>query len=230
MPSDSRRPLPADTYGAPRLVKPVRHGHTHAATGTDPITGGSGFTYPRRTTEITATEVWYYNSVLAAAGSPLSFTHTGETGQLKAFPFWSGAFDMTVIRIAYRVQTIGTAGAAGRVGIYNDSGDGTLYPTTLVVDGGGQDNTTTGVKSATISVVLSANTLYWFVYLGGTASAVINGWNTDFTWSPLGHQSFGTKHHGWKVAQSYGALPSTFPATAGVVGNTCPAIGVRATT
>jgi hypothetical protein len=192
---------------------------------------GPGFTYPRRTTEITSTEVWYYASILAAAGNPSSFATAGGTGTIKAFPFWSGAFDLTVIRIAFRVQAAGGAGAKGRVGIYTSAADGTLYPDALVVDGGEFATDATGVKSATISETLTKDTLYWFAYLGGTSSANVNGFNTDDCWSPLGHQSFGTKHMGWSHSQTYGALPSTFPSgTPAVLGNFSIAIGVRATT
>lgn len=44
--TEIKRPLPPDTFGKPKLTRPVRHAASHATGGTDPITGPFTFVGP----------------------------------------------------------------------------------------------------------------------------------------------------------------------------------------
>lgn len=96
---------------------------------------------------------------------------------LFAQPFYNGP-TTTLDRIAFLVTTGGAAGSVSRCGIYANvpivlgapTSTVQVTPQTLVVDGGEFDTTTTGIKSTVISTTLTANTLYWFVFLCGVAA------------------------------------------------------------
>lgn len=180
---------------------------------------------------IASASVWYFCGLTPyqTAGTPLSFAPAGGTNSLRAFPFWSSS-GLSVQAIAFRVQTAGSAGAVARVGIYTTSDMSSLYPGTLVAQSSETSTGASGIlhEFSDFSANLEPQTLYWFAYLGGVASATINGWNTDYAWHILGRTAFSTHEGlGWSVAQSYGSLPSSFPAGGGKVGNLSIAIGVR---
>ena len=123
----------------------------------------------------------------------------------------------TFDRIGLRVMAVGAAGAAARVGIYTDDGNG--YPATLVpgTDVGPLDCTIGGWRENVINVQLAPG-LYWLaeIYNDNTIQIRYQAPANIALGSPLGHvtsisDSLGT---GWYVAQAYGALPAAFPAGA----------------
>lgn len=126
--------------------------------------------------------------------------------------YWPLHRGATVDRIGVSVQAA-DAGKGMRLGIYADDDlDG--YPDRLVLDAGTVDLDTTGARTIAIEQHLPAG-LYFLALL--TDSAAVSLWmaNTPTDWSPLGSGgSPGLPWFTWKVAQSYGALPSTFPAGA----------------
>jgi len=130
--------------------------------------------------------------------------------------------------IAFNVTTAGGTGSKARVGIYSDSGN--LNPSTLLVDGLGVTTTTTGVKSATISVTLDPG-VYWLVYSAGTAAPTIRCLAAGSVVPVLGvGASLPTSPGaGWSVASTYGALPATFPTGASVflASSTIPGVFVQ---
>jgi len=132
------------------------------------------------------------------------------------------------------IRNTGTSGsAAARLGIYKATSATNLYPGELIKDTGALGSMgSTGAKTIALSpnVTLEPNTLYWFVLLFGTAAVqvrrVVPG---------SGHAIFGVNNafdneiqRGLTVAQTYGALPSTFPAGAVVISTgDVPAIFAR---
>lgn len=149
---------------------------------------------------------------------------TGATGpsrnllRCRPIPFGS----LRVLTDLAFVVNIGQAGALGRHGIYELSSAG--YPTTLVLDGGEMDLSTSGRKSTTgLSQSIDPAKRYGYAFLGG-------GSGTDPTYVARAASaqpftvsvaaaatSIAVATSGgwlWSVAQTYGALPSTFPAGA----------------
>jgi len=121
----------------------------------------------------------------------------------------------TLDRIGFSVATGGGAGSVARAGIYQATSDTDPYPSARIVDGGEFVTTSTGVKAATISVVLEPDILYWAVLLGGVAAPTVTNFFST-TWagmSVLGMAStFATPHLSFTRLFTYAALPSTFPA------------------
>lgn len=126
----------------------------------------------------------------------------------------------TIDTIQFDVETNG-AGSSANIGIYADNGN--CYPGALLFDTG-SINTASGLgtKSTTLGTPLAVTPgLYWLVFLcSGTAPAVksfdqksllpiLGGGSSINASSPQGV--------GWTVAQTAGALPSTFTAGGGVV-------------
>lgn len=67
---------------------------------------------------------------------------------------------VTATSLAINVNTAGSAGSVMRLGIYAD--DGTTTPSTLILDAGTVDTSTSGSKSITINQTLPAG-VYWLV-------------------------------------------------------------------
>lgn len=180
-------------------------------------------------------ELWYGSSISANSLSTVAVAVAAATSTMYAVPFVSGPGG-TVDRIAFNV-TAAVASTIGRVGIYSatDANGGDLYPSTLVVDGGEFDCSTTGVKSASISASLNASDVYWFVFHFDNTTATLTGptiracavaslptilgMSSAFGTNPNTHLSI--------TGQTYGALPGTFPAGATVQTGVAPAALVR---
>jgi len=153
-------------------------------------------------------ERWY------PAGPPAWTTAGGISStvmalnRLDAYPFVSPR-GRTIDRIAFEVATAAGAGGVARCGIYQATSATNIYPSALVLDGGEFATTSTGVKSATVSQPLEPEILYWFVITAGVAAPTVR---TTPMWWPMGMDStltnIGTRI---TVAQTYGALPATFP-------------------
>jgi len=177
---------------------------------------------PQLATAVGATKDRRY---LAGMPSNVALT-TGapSANQLRAFPFVT-ELARTVDRIGINVTTL--AAGLARVGIYAD--DGSLYPGSLVLDAGWLDVSATGVKEATISQALSANTLYWLALVGNVAPT-LRCLDITACLALLGLDSgYGTVQGvGWVAALTYAALPATFTAGGTVItAAPIPAIGLR---
>lgn len=158
---------------------------------------------------------WYFggvqDSTALTTGVPLA-------NLMYAFPFFN-LNTRTVNNVAFSITTGGTSSAC-RCGIYNNTSDIDLYPSTLVVDGGSFATTTTGVKSTVVSVNLTANTLYWFVILAsGAPVATMRCMPIEGAYPIFGTDSTlaTASGVGVSVAQTYGAFPSTFTAGGAVI-------------
>jgi hypothetical protein len=123
----------------------------------------------------------------------------------------------TVDRLSFEVTT-GVAGNA-RVGIYKMTSEANIYPGTLLVDGGEFSTGTTGHKIATVSAV--ANDGWYWVVFHSSAGVVIRTparSNYMFLGTAIGSTPGTTgQGHGLDVSQTYGVLPSTFPAGASLI-------------
>lgn len=127
----------------------------------------------------------------------------------------------TVSGLGINVTTLAAGNA--RIGIYETVSATDTYPGSLIVDGGEVDTGSTGLKSVSPAQVLKGNKLYWLSVLFSATptvsgvSAYINNIGVNESGVAIFNSVF--------VAQSYGALPSTFPSSASQSTNaTFPAI------
>lgn len=135
---------------------------------------------------------------------------------------------LTIDRISFNVTTAGAAGSVARAGIYQATSETDPWPSARIVDGGEIITTSTGVKTATVSVSLEPDILYWAVVLAGVAaptiSSIADGSVMNLFGSPPG---FGVQA-GWTRDQAYGTLPATFPAgPPTTAGGSCAAVALR---
>jgi hypothetical protein len=171
---------------------------------------------------------WYTQAT--KVGDPLVNTSV-VMNMLRAFPFIPSK-DMTLDKIALNLTFAGSsAGAEARCGVYND--DGNLYPSSLIVDGGGiSTNGSTGLKVASILAPLEGGKLYWLAECNGGNNPNARGVNVNAALPILGFDStLGINPGvGWEAPFVYAALPANYPAGAVVLQNVnCVAIFVRGT-
>lgn len=127
----------------------------------------------------------------------------------------------TLNAFGFNVTTVGGAGSKAMMGIYKATSNTNLYPGSKVATGTEFDTSSgggTGLKTTSSTVTLTANTLYWFVYVCGTAAPTIRAMNTgNVDTRILGYDNTegGTPNLGLTVARTYDStLPSTFTAGA----------------
>ncbi len=118
----------------------------------------------------------------------------------------------TYDRIAAVVTSAGAAGKLVRLGIYLDGGLMTPAGAALVLDAGTiPADGATGFKTITISQQLAIG-CYWLVAVSdGTPTMKTCSMQMGGLGAPAATD--GTANRGYIVASSYGALPSTFPAS-----------------
>jgi len=174
-------------------------------------------------------EAWYPAGQIT--GGDLGTGASNSINTIYAAP-WVEAEGCTLDYMGIRnTNTSGTA--VVRLGIYKATSATNLYPGELVKDTGAVGSmAATGAKTIALSpnVTLEPNTLYWFVLLFGTAGVALRR-----VVPGSGHAIFGVNNafdseiqRGLTVAQTYGALPSTFPAGAAVISTgDVPAIFAR---
>lgn len=111
-------------------------------------------------------------------------------------------------RIAVRIKIGATAGSKARLGFY---GAGTnLYPGALIFDAGEVAVDSAGVKYIIIDKQLAKGPYFTVLISNGTPE-IYRMFRQHY--NPLGqHISGAMGWGGWSKAQSYGALPATFPA------------------
>lgn len=159
----------------------------------------------------TPLEIWYTSM----------FTNSGMTtgaqaiDLLRACPFFSGPGGQ-IDRLSFEVTTAAAVGGVGRCGIYEARGESDIYPGDLAVDSGEFDTTVAGVKTATVSVYLKPNTLYWFAQTFGVAAPQVRLNNPTHCPQVMGFSpALGSAvRAGITQARAYAALPATYPAGA----------------
>lgn len=176
-----------------------------------------------------------HKSFVFKGTSPLNLLYSGTVNQgqyatatiardvLRAHAFvWPGG-GMDAI---YLEATGVVANAVGRAGIYRNTGDTTIYPSSRVVDGGEVALATAVVRSSSISVSLEPG-LYWFAQLCGVADPVLR------VIAVGGVSHIGGMSSAWAlgtqltVAYPYAALPAEFPAGAAWDTGTPPVVAVH---
>jgi hypothetical protein len=155
----------------------------------------------------------YFGSFLT--GGAITTQSLASANSLRAFPFFipkTIKFD----RIAIRVSTAAT-GATPRIrlGVYEDKGDGSVYPGALVLDAGEVAVNTIGLKELAIDLTLKGGKLYWLSLIGQDtatlAAAAIPAADSLATFLGLDNSLSGTPYLGYAIVQAYGALPASFP-------------------
>lgn len=156
-------------------------------------TGGAGAVY------------YLANSVQNTALS----TGAPSANTMRAMPFIAPAPGATISEVAFNVTT--ALSGNYRIGIYDNSSDGELYPNNLLFDSGSISTATTGVKTATPSLAISPGRLYWLVVLGD-AAPTIRTLSVNNCGTILGYgTAMGTAGNvGISRAYTYGALPDPF--------------------
>lgn len=172
----------------------------------------------------TPLEMWYVantgNATAMTTGSP-------SAGVLRALPFVAPARGGTLDRLAFNITTP-VAGNA-RIGLYSNTSDSVIYPSTLLFDSGDIGTGTGGFIAATCSVTLAPGAMYWVVHIGSVAATLrclaVAG-VSPLLGMPTG---LGTAHNaGISATMTYGTLPSTFPSGGGTFSAVpIPALAVR---
>lgn len=165
---------------------------------------------------------------LASGGTPSDFQPAIVTGNYYTAPMIDGSTSLFPgANVMYAVPFwTSHAETWTRIGIYVASGDGDVrlgiyqngannLPGTLLLDAGTLDTTPTGEIEVTISQALSANTLYWLVYLAESDPEVwSSNYQTVFFFNQFvcGFSNVNQFFSGFYVnkTQAYGALPASF--------------------
>lgn len=154
-------------------------------------------------------------------------TVTPSQDVIRAVPFIAPARGGTLDRLAIYCTVLGAASHA-RCGIYTSASDSNFYPTSLVFSTGDLDTSSTGLKQSTFSLALTGGKLYWLAHICDNGTATIRGVTGTVNSNILGlDPTAGTAYTAIFVAQAYGALPSTFPASASMAGASTVAVFVR---
>ena len=158
----------------------------------------------------------YYGPSLLAPIDSEYFEWDSFDGLIVAVPGVFGE-EKTWNRIGMNIGT-GNAGAVARLGLYADN-NGVPSGGSLIVDAGEIDASGTGELEKEISQSLAANVRHWRAALisGSVATAWGIAYDTSAAWGLasflLGASGDATSFFfSYSAAQSYGALPSTFPA------------------
>lgn len=147
-------------------------------------------------------------------------------------PFIAGK-TFNLDRIAVDITVAGVASSVARLGIYESSD---IISSTLVVDSGAFVVDSTGVKSQTISIGLTAGKVYWLAFITNSSTGVsIRGYAANGAHYPnvLGNIGSGSSTtQGLATTLTYGALPADISAqtySPVTTSSTMPSISVRAT-
>ncbi len=155
----------------------------------------------------------YFGSFLT--GGAVTTQALTSANSLRAFPFFVPK-TMKFDRIAIRVSTAATGTTPRvRLGVYEDKGDGSVYPSALIFDAGEVAVNTIGLKELVVDLTLKGGKLYWLTLIGqDTASlvaAAIPAADTLATFLGMDNGLTGTPYLGYAIMQAYGALPISFP-------------------
>lgn len=172
-----------------------------------------------------------YYKTLSSLSSPLARTHPAggivlgtsvslTTTALRhvAIPFWAPRGG-TINKI-YAQVTTAVAAQNIRLGIYANTADTNPSPAGLLFDSGSISAATTGLKSATASLVLVAGNLYWFTFLSSNAGIIISSIAATNMFGVLGYNNTDLASSQVGIGLyidgvAFGALPDPF-GTAGL--------------
>lgn len=129
-------------------------------------------------------------------------------------------------RIGFNVTTGGGGGSIARCGVYA-SDPSSYMPTVMLADSGSFDTTTTGFKSAAVSIAVTAGQILWLVYTAGVAAATISSVASGMHLGILGASSSALYYNSLTVGLAHGALPATWPGGSAPNTSSGPAILIR---
>jgi len=134
-----------------------------------------------------------------------SVNDSPSVNTVRYLPILVSGAALTIDRIAISVQTA-VAGSFVRVALYNADSD--WQPTTLVVDGGALDTSTTGDKAATVSATLAPGR-YLIAMNATVGTPTLRGFRGGFRL--IGYHATLSSQSFWSItaSQTYGAFPST---------------------
>jgi hypothetical protein len=148
------------------------------ATGATGATGPTGPTGPGHIRPKLPTGTWFAPAAVNAASAT---TLAGAANRLEMFLFPSARYSIAIDQLAVEVTTL-IASAKCKVAVYSATADG--WPDSLLATSAELDLGSTGTKTASISLTLSANTPYW-IGVHHSSTATLRALNsTSFT--PLG--------------------------------------------
>lgn len=145
--------------------------------------------------------------------------------RLYAVPFVAPTHGGVIDQLALNVTTL----AAGntRVGIYDNVSPMNLCPGLLIVDGGAVSTGTTGVKTFSVNVNLTAGKLYWMACVFDAAPSV-RTISVSGMWAILGLTALGTAPNvGVYYSFTYAPLPSVYSTTPTAMTAAAPALAYR---
>lgn len=153
------------------------------------------------------------NDVYHIAGNPMNAFDFDlnfiDSDLIVAMPFISIKAG-TVDSIRFQVNGVAPPGGSGRLGIYKAlSNTNNLYPGQLLVDTGNIAIDSNGIKETNISVLLEADSLYWFIYHANASARVYT--RQTVCANILGWSSGTFPHIHLLVNHVYGSLPMAFP-------------------
>ena len=157
---------------------------------------------------------WYENK----NGSTIT-TATFSQNRVYCYPLFIQE-SITIDRLGVECTTA-SASTTWRIGIYNSDSNG--LPTTVVLDAGTVDTSTTGLKTITVNQTLAAG-LYFIagVWQGGSASPTMRAYGTSSgNWSPIASTtqqstSYSNEYHVDGITGSLGTLSSLSISSAGL--------------
>jgi len=171
---------------------------------------------------------YYIGAPFAATNGTVALVANRLYGRLICCPF-----NVSTIQDMAAYVTVGVAATNIRFGIYTTVSESNLYPDALVAnsDSGVLTSTTNNqLRSFTpgASVVLTPGRFYWLALhsdgaptlrgVGNSGGGLVTG--VDFTGGS-------SNEHGLQIARTFGAMPSTFPASAASATATMPMFGIR---
>jgi len=177
-------------------------------------------------------ERWYAGGSPGRSDIPAAVAFPIDT--LRCAPFIV-ARPTRIDRIGFQVTVVGGAGSVARCGIYRATSRISIYPGTLIVDGGEKDCAAAGgigVKSTVIDKWLDPGILYWFVYNAGvsaptSAAVLLNGSGIMPAVAGMAAGTLTDTSATLAVASAYAALPATFPAGAAFGTGSTASVAVR---
>jgi len=158
---------------------------------------------------------YWYESKNGATITTSTFTQN----RVYCFPLFIQE-SVTIDRLGVECTTL-SASTTWRIGLYNSDSNG--LPTTVLLDAGTVDTSTTGLKSITVSQTLAAG-LYFIagVWQGGTVSPTMRTYQVTLgNWSPVASNAqqttnYATEYHVDGITGSLGTISTVTVGAAGV--------------
>jgi hypothetical protein len=190
------------------------------------------------TTQRISKSVPYYYALFGANGlSPIypagainasALANAANTANiLYAIPFINAPRETNLIGVQITIQTA-SAGNSGIIGIYENTGHATLYPSGLVFKCSPFNLNSTGARIGDANLILEPGKVYWSVYNASVATSIRN--TPVAAISPMlgfDESFFPLANMGYRAPYTFNStLPAIFPTGATPLSNVNTAVGV----